>query len=504
MNYAQLAVDAAQRFGDTNAWHYQGTWTSHRQLLEQGCRLASVLRDNGVRPGDRVVIAMHSCPDVPASFQAIARIGAVATPITPRLMPAEIAYILQHSEARLILTSSELAGRVSEAAGQTAVEPKILVFGNANESQAEDVSSQLAGAAPHESLHPAECDDLAMLVYTSGTTGTPKAVMLSHQNLVSNIHAFASTFDRPIDERTMLCLPLSHVYGMMLLNRSAIIGGVGAMLPWFDAGQALQTIESFGVQSCSMVPSMLFALINHPDRDHYDVSSLNYVSTGAAPLAESLRTEFERLFGCRVVEGYGLTEATCVLTSYRDDEAFVPGSVGRALSGVEIEIQDDDNRALKVGEHGEICARGNSIMLGYWKDDQATHTTIVNGWLHTGDIGYLDERGYLFIVDRKKDLIIKGGENVSPRAIEETLEKMPGVAEVAVFGIPDERFQEEIAAAVVVDPGARISAAQVHQFVAERIAPFRSPKQIVFVQALPRSSTGKVLKRQLKAEWNAI
>jgi long-chain acyl-CoA synthetase len=502
MNVAQLAVDAVDRFGEYASSFFDGQWHSNRLLLERARSLATVLREHEIEPGDRVVVMMLSCLEVPAAFHALAQIGAVSVPVMPQLIPSEINYIVEHSGAKTVLTSPEIAARVCEATADIDGFRQVLVFGESDVPDCQNITPVVDSAEPMQEMFERADDDLAVLVYTSGTTGNPKGVMLSHKNLVSNTKSVAALFDRPIDERSMMCLPMSHVYGILLMNLGALIGGKGTMLRWFDPTKALETIESFRVESCSLVPSMLVALITHPDREKYDVSSLKRVTAGSAPLANELRLEFERLFECRVVDGYGQSEATCALTAYHDDEQFVPGSAGRAIPDMELCVQNDANEILGVGETGEICARGDSVMLGYWNNEEATRSAIVDGWLHTGDVGHLDQRGYLFITDRKKDLIIKGGENISPRGIEEVIRELPEIAEVTVYGVPDERFQEEIAAAIVMKPDCQVSEDRVREFAAGRMSKFKIPKYVLFKEALPKNSNGKVLKRKLREEWS--
>lgn len=504
MNAAQLAVDALDRFGEYESTYFEDKWYTNFQLMGRSCALASVLQDKGVQPGDRVVVIMHSCLEVPHAFHAIERIGAVIIPIMPQLIPREVRFIVENSGAQTVITSPELAARIVEATDEISAFRQILVFGDTQLPGCENIQPLVESSAPMKTMCDRKPNDLAVLVYTSGTTGHPKGVMLSHGNLISNAMAVASLFDLPRDQRSMMVLPMSHVYGILLMNLGALTGGVSTMLRWFDAEQALRTIDEFRVERCSLVPTMQVALINHPERAKYDVSSLKVVSAGSAPLSEEVRREFERLFDCRVVDGYGQSEATCAVTAYPDDEPFVPGSVGRAIPGVDVCVQNEANRRVPVGETGEICIRGPNVMLGYWNNEEATREAMIDGWLHSGDIGHMDERGYIFITDRKKDMIIKGGENISPREIEEAIYRLPGVSEVSVYGVPDPTFQEEVAASVVMKRNQQITAEQVCECAGRYVTKFKIPKYVLFQDQLPKNSNGKVLKRTLREQWSKV
>ncbi len=502
MNVAQLAVDALDRFGEYKSSYFEGRWYTNVELMNRWCALATLLKEHSIKPGDRVVVMMQSCLEVPAAFHAIARLGAVIVPIMPQLVAPEVRYIVENSGAETVITSPELAPKLVEATAGIAGFRQILVFGQSDIRGCINIQPLVESATPIDSLVDRQPDDLAVLVYTSGTTGHPKGVMLSHGNLTSNVESVASLFDLPRDYRSMMVLPMSHVYGILLIYLGALMGGVGTMLRRFDPTEALQTIQDFKVERCSLVPTMLVHLINHPEREKYDVSSLKIVSAGSAPLSEEIRTEFERLFDCRVVDGYGQSEATCALTAYRDEDDFVVGSVGRAIPEVELCVQDQANRQLPPGQEGEICVRGPNVMLGYWKNDEATREAIIEGWLHTGDIGRVDEQGFVFITDRKKDMIIKGGENISPREIEEVIYQLPEVSEAAVYGVPDDLFQEEIAVSIVPKPGQQPTAEQVRDHAARFVTKFKIPKYVLFHDELPKNSNGKILKRTLRQEWS--
>lgn len=501
MNVAQLALDGITEFGEYESWHFEGHWYTNTELIDRGCRLATVLSERGIQPGDRVLVMMGSCMEVPQAFHAIARIGAVAIPIMPQLIAREVNYIVENSGAETVITAPELVATVAEATQGIEGFRQILVFGDADGEAAEDISAAVEGAAACDSLYDAQDDELAVIIYTSGTTGHPKGVMLSHGNLINNIRAASELFAAQTKERSLMVLPMSHVYGMMLMNIGVILGGQNVLLRHFDPEKVLQTIEEFEIERCSLVPAMQVALIYNPAREKYDTSTLKTVTAGSAPLSVDVQNAFAKLYDCRVVDGYGQSEATCAVSGYGDGEPVVPGSAGRALPGLEISVQDIDNKPLGPNETGEICIKGPSVMQGYWRNEEATNAAIIDGWLHSGDIGHVDENGYVFITDRKKDMIIKGGENISPREIEEAIAAMPQVAEASVYAVPDERFQEEIAVSVVPMPGTDLTEEQIREAAAAQVTKFKVPKYVFFTPALPRNANGKILKRALRDQW---
>lgn len=502
MNAASLALDNLERYGEYVSTWFEGRSYTNAERYRASCQLAEVLRAHGALPGDRIVVMMLNSPDVSAAFTAIWKLGAVMVPITPMWTAREIRYVLENSGARLIITSPELATRVQEAAAGLPNFDEILVIGATDVPGATDITTEFATAEPYEPVADCAPDDLAMLLYTSGTTGNPKGVMLTHDNLIFVADALAELNQSLGPLRGMQVLPLSHVYGVLMMNLGLRMGNSTYILKHFDARRVLEIVESFRVQRLAFVPTMLTLLMNHPEREKFDTSSLEAVGSGGAALSEATRQEFARLFNCRVTQGYGMSESTGILTSYAPDEEYRVGSVGRALNGIAMCVQDFNNEILPPGEIGELCSRGRHVMRGYFNNPQATAETIIDDWLHTGDIGWMDADGYVYITDRKKDLVIKGGENISPREIEEAIYAHPAIAEAAVVGVPDAVYGENLLAAVVLKAGQTLTEEALKEHLAAQLTKFKIPARVVFLDALPKGSTGKILKRAIKDQFS--
>jgi long-chain acyl-CoA synthetase len=501
MNIAQLVFDNIERFGEYPFVYHEGRWHSNLERLLLAEKLATVLRDQGVQPGDRVLVLMANDPSVIDAFHAIWRLGAAVIPVTPQWVAREVRYVLEHSGAKIAITSSPLAPRLVEAAENIPGFQSILVHGPCELESTIPLEPLMDNAQPLKTMHDCQEDDLAMLIYTSGTTGFPKGVMQSHKNLLVNLQAAASLIDIAPYGMTMQVLPLSHVFGVLCMNVAAIVGQRMIVVPSWDTRKIFETIQDFKIARFSVVPTMLTYMLNFPDREKYDCSSLEMVSTGGAATPDEVRLEFERTFHCRIKDGYGCSEATCAISSYHDSQLHRTGSVGLPLQEMELIILDDADQEVPVGTEGEVCVRGPHVMQAYWKDPETTQTAMRSGWLHTGDLGRVDADGYLYITGRKKDLIIKGGENISPREIEEAIYQHPAVAETAVIGIPDTTFGEQVCAVVVLRPGHSATETEIQQHVAGFVNKFKVPSKVVFRSDLPKSPVGKILKRELRREY---
>jgi long-chain acyl-CoA synthetase len=347
-------------------------------------------------------------------------------------------------------------------------------------------------------------DDTAVILYTSGTTGTPKGAELTHANLKRNAEISRALFDLGSDAVTLGALPLFHSFGQTCgLNATIAAGGTLTLIPRFDPGKALEIIQRDKVNVFEGVPTMYGAMLHHPERDKFDVSAIELCSSGGSAMPVEVLKGFEEAFGCKVLEGYGLSETSPVASFNHRDRERKPGSIGTPVEGVEMKVVDDDGNEVPQGEVGEIVIRGHNVMKGYWNRADATAETIVDGWLHTGDMAKVDEDGYFFIVDRKKDMIIRGGYNVYPREIEEVLYEHPDVREVAVVGVPHDDLGEEVGAAVALKEGAEASEDDLRSYVKEQVAAYKYPRRIWFVDELPKGPTGKILKREVEPPSDA-
>jgi long-chain acyl-CoA synthetase len=344
-----------------------------------------------------------------------------------------------------------------------------------------------------------EPSDTAVLLYTSGTTGTPKGAELTHDNLLRNCEGSRDLFNLGAGTVMLGALPLFHSFGQTCgMNTCVVAGGTLTLLPRFDPGKALEIIERDRVSVFEGVPTMYGAMLNLPDHERHDTSTLRLCASGGAALPVELMRGFEEAFSCKILEGYGLSETSPVASFNHANRERKPGSIGQPIAGVEMKVVDDQDHDLAEGEVGEIVVRGHNVMKGYWNQPEATADAMRGGWFHTGDLARVDEDGYFFIVDRKKDMIIRNGFNVYPREIEEVLYEHPAVREAAVIGLPHDEYGEEVGAAVSLKAGAEVSPEELREFLKAQVAAFKYPRKVWIVDELPKGPTGKILKREIK------
>lgn len=492
MNVAELFARNAERAGDRVTLVYEGVGFSASRLRETADRLAGGLLGLGVGVDDRVAVMMPNSPEVPQSYDAVARIGAVCVPMLFLLAPEEIRHVCIDATPKVFLTSPEFAANVEQAIAGLDTPPHVLVVGTPQ------YEAFLSDADPHTEILDRVAEDLAVVSFTGGTTGRSKGVMLTHGNLLAEIAMIRQILDYSPDAVSLGVLPLAHLFGLASVLSSQEYGFRSVLLRWFTPEGFLRAVEEHRITTTAMVPTMLSLLLNHPDFEGSDLSSLETVVVGAAPLPIELANEWERRTGSTILQGYGMTETTAGAVIDRPDREKRPGSCGLAYPGCEVVVMDDDNRVLPPGEAGEICFRGANVTTGYWNNPEATATAIIDGWLHSGDLGHMDSDGYVYVTERKKDLIIRGGLNIYPRDVEEVLYAHPAVAEAAVVGRPAPDFGEIVVACVVLRPGATADAEELHSWCVERLAKYKTPAEVLFLNALPKSGIGKILKRDLR------
>jgi long-chain acyl-CoA synthetase len=496
-----LSEASFRRHGDHPALLFEDRWHSSQELFERSCRLAAGLVELGVKPGQRVVVTMANCPEVGIAYQALWRAGAVVTPATFLLPPADLRHVIADAEASAVVTTPEFLVKVREAtAGLPSVRHLICT-----EATAPDVVAMAAleAAEPGPVVARAD-DDLAALLYTGGTTGRAKGVMLSHANLHFSGHAAHEAAHVPGVNRALTTLPLSHAYGLLVTIAAlhSAERGFTVLLRWFDPDTFLSQIGEHELQLSAVVPSMLQLLLSRPLED-YDLSSLRYLTSGGAPLPPEVESEFtRRVPTVSIRQGYGLTE-TAALISTNPAGQERTGSVGRPVPGTEIRIVDDEGEAVPDGDVGEICCRSPGVMRGYWRAAEATGEALEGQWLHTGDIGYQDSDGYLFILDRKKDLIIRGGFNVYPRDIEDALIAHPEVQMAGVVGRPSVSHGEEVVAFVALRPESATTAEELIAWAREHIGGYKYPREVYLVPAVPLTPVGKIDRKALRAQLPA-
>ena len=500
MTLARLGDENIRRFGEYEALAFEGRRLTNVDQQRAACRVAHALRRLGVEAGDRVVVMLPNCPEVMQSYGGILRLGGVIVPVIFLLGEAEVVHILTDSEAKVVITSSDMVWKVEKQIGVLPTLRHVILVDGGGTTGVRSFAEEIVRERDDFEPVPRAESDLAVILYTSGTTGTPKGVALSHGNLESNARSSASLYEMDRERWGVGVLPLSHSYGLTVMNAGHILGTRGALLRWFNPEEVLKTIQEFRAEALSGVPTMFVYLLNYPEASRYDTSSMRLWGSGAAPLPVEIVEPFERRFGGKLLEGYGLTEASPVVSAHRLSGVRKLGSVGQPIPGVTVSIRDDEDRALRPDEVGEVCVNGPNVMLGYYRNPEETARTIRNGWLRTGDMGRLDADGFLYIVERKKDLIIRGGFNIYPRDVEEAIYAFPKTAEAAVIGMPDTLMGEEVIAFIVLKQGQSATPEEVIAFCQGRLAKYKCPKAVRFVDSLPKSPVGKILRKELRSQ----
>ncbi|HVG30497.1 MAG TPA: long-chain-fatty-acid--CoA ligase [Pyrinomonadaceae bacterium] len=478
--------------GDARRWTY-------REFDAAVNRAANLLSARGVGRGDVVSLLMPNGAEYVIAYFACFKLGALAGPVNSLLKPEEIAYVVGNSEARALLVHSEFRAAVEAARAELPLLEDVIVFDD--ESITAEFGDEPDGSWA-QSSH-GESDE-AIIIYTSGTTGKPKGCLLTHGNLIANARQIAGWLKFTPADRLLSVMPLFHMNAVSVTTLSALYaGGSTVVAPRFSASRHWQIVSDHRVTSFGSVATMLSMLLAKypagvPAGLHTD--QLRFAMCGSAPVPAEVMRRFEETFDCPVVEGYGLSESTCRSTFNPPDERRRAGSCGLPI-GNEMKIFDEEDREVADGTPGEIVMRGENVFKGYFKNPEATERAFRGGWFHTGDIGYRDEEGFFYVVDRKSDMIIRGGENIYPREIDELLYRHPAVAAAATVGVPDELYGEEVAAFVVLKDGARATEEELIDYCRARLADFKCPKTIRLVADVPKGPTGKVLKRELARRY---
>src|SRR3954449_10057807 len=490
-NLAQNLLDTAAKEGPHPALRMDDARLSYDEFRDDALRVAAGIRSRGIEPGERVGMVLPNVLSFPIVFYGALLAGAAVVPMNPLLKAREVEYYLRDSGARLVVSGEQSAEPVTEAAGTVGIEA--VTVGAA-------LPEALMADEPLGSAVERADDDTAVILYTSGTTGQPKGAELTHAGLNSNARTTQETLmEGTADDVIMGCLPLFHVFGLTCsLNAGVLSGATLTLIPRFDGGKALSVVERDGVTVFQGVPTMFSARLHQPDATDHDMSSLRLCVSGGSAMPVEVMRSFEETFGCIVLEGYGLSETSPVASFNHPHAERKPGSIGTPIRGVEMRLVDDDGKDVASGEVGGIAIRGENVMKGYWGRAEDTAKAIPDGWFRTGDLARQDDEAYYFIVDRKKEMIIRGGYNVYPREIEEALYEHPAVAEVAVVGIAHPDLGEEVGAAVALKPGASAEVDELRAFVKERVAAYKYPRHLWLVDSLPKGPTGKILRRAVE------
>ncbi|MEP6800169.1 MAG: long-chain fatty acid--CoA ligase [Lapillicoccus sp.] len=504
LNIACLARESAKRYPDKAALLYDGGSLTFAQVDALSDQLAAGLRSAGFVTGDVIGLQLPNIPQFVLSYFAILKAGCIVLPLNVMLTAPEMAFQLGDAQARALVTWTGTAHAANKAAHAVGIDHLYVVEtpGMPPAEVGEPLEALYRGLDPNvpPPFEQTDPGDTAVIVYTSGTTGTPKGAELTHFQLLLNAETPGRLFGVKNDDVVLVVLPLFHVFGLSShLNIAMRFGATMSLVPRFDAAKVVEVIRRDAVTIFEGVPTMFLALLHHPGITEADIASLRIGISGGASLPAKVLDAFEAKFHITILEGYGLTESAST-TTFNTPEERRPYSVGKPIWGVDVEIWGEGDQVMPpgAGHVGEVVIRGVNVMKGYFHDPESTKHAFTRGWMRTGDLGYFDSEGYLFIVDRKKDLIIRGGYNVYPREIEEALYGYPGVLEAAVIGVPDERLGEEVKAFVVPHAGVVLHQGEVTTYLKERLAAYKYPRYIEFRAEMDHGPTGKILKNNLR------
>ncbi|KAF0158092.1 MAG: long-chain acyl-CoA synthetase [Syntrophaceae bacterium] len=531
MNIGRLAEDNIKRFGEYKFVNFEGRWHTNVEMDLIANRLGNALKKLGVGKGDKVGVQLLNCVELMQAFFAVFKIGAILVPMNPSLRVHELAYLYQDAGISALISSVDYVDVIKEARREATQLKNVILKGEKIPDGFLPYAKIVQQSSDQLAIEDTDNDDTAVMIYTAGTTGNPKGVMLTHYNWYTHVTGYyelvlldswgvaakgkilkrAGGQDKMTDKReevfgvtrnrvSLIALPLFHGYGVFALNLEFLTGGKLVMISRWDTEEAMKRIEKFKITEFRGVPTMYIQLLNHPAAAQYDLSSLKTCICGSAPMPLEIARNWKEKYGIDIWEGYGLSEATtvnCGNVAGRRPPKY--GSIGLCYQKCNtIKIFDENDRELPAGQTGEIVIKGPGVMKGYWNKPVETAEVLRNGWLHTGDVGYADEDGYLYITDRKKDLIIRGGENIYPKEIENILHRHPQVLEAGVIGIPDAVYGEVVKAFVVLKNAGAASEEDLMNFCRENLPTYKRPKVIQLMDSLPRSAVGKILRRELR------
>jgi long-chain acyl-CoA synthetase len=491
-NLAQNLIDAVGRDPQAVAIKLDDAELTYGVLDAGSAAVAGLLKEKGFEPGDRVGIMLPNVPYFAVVYYGILRAGGVVVPMNVLLKGREVKFYLEDPGAKIIFAWHDFAEAAQAGAAEAGADCVLVKPGEFDELL-KGVAEPVAEVADRDG------SDTAVILYTSGTTGTPKGAELSHDNLRKNAEVASSLFEYGPDDVIFGGLPLFHSFGQTCaLNCAIRVGATITLLPRFEPAKALEIIQRDKVTVMLGVPTMYAAMLHDPSAGGVDTSRLKLCGSGGAAMPVEVMRAFEEKFDAKILEGYGLSETSPVASFNHPDRERKPGSIGTPIAGVEMKVVDEDGKEVAQGEVGEIVIKGHNVMKGYWNNPEATAEAIKDGWFHSGDMARVDEDGYFFIVDRKKDMIIRGGYNVYPREIEEVLYEHPAVREVAVVGVPDDSLGEEVGAAIALKEGSEVTEEELREHTKEQVANYKYPRKIWFVDELPKGPTGKILKREIE------
>lgn len=513
LNLATLLENSAQKYASKTAFTFMDTRLSFAEVDRAANQVANALIDMGIKSGDKVAMSCFNLPYFPIVYNGILKAGAIVVPLSVLLKSDEIHYHLENSDAKayfcFVGTADLPMGKMGHEGFQKATHCKhfIMIMPKADMPSSIEgtrtFGSLVNGKSPSFDTIETKSSDTAIIIYTSGTTGRPKGAELTHSNLFANAVLSADLFDCTSEDNLLIVLPLFHIFAMQVMMNAALYRGASAvLLPRFDAETVLNLLHTHKITAFAGVPTMYWGLNNYLDTNEFDISGiqshLKSCLSGGASLPVPVLEKFEKRFDITILEGYGMSEGSPVVTFNQNDIGRKIGSVGTPVWGVKVKLVNEAGETVPVGEKGELLYKGHNVMKGYYKNPEATANTIKNGWLHSGDIAVQDEDGFYFIVDRTKDMIIRGGLNVYPREVEEVLMTHTAVSMAAVIGVPHPEKGEEIKAFVVLKNGAHVSEEELMEYTKTHIAAYKYPRIIEITETLPMSATGKILKKELR------